>query len=325
MRDAFGRDIHYLRISVTDRCNLKCVYCIPDWMEWIEKEGILSYEEIERLVRVFARLGVKRLRLTGGEPTVRRELPTLVGMLSEVPGIEDIALSTNGLRLAELAGPLSRMGLKRVNVSLDSFEGARFRDMTRGGELERVLAGIEAAERAGLHPIKINVVIMRGRNDGEILDFARVTRERPWHVRFIEMMPLEGNVSQQETSYVPTDEVRTVLETIGDLEPAGEMTGNGPATYYRYPGAPGTVGFISPLNHNFCDRCNRVRLTADGKLRLCLFGDGEIDLATPMRAGATDEEIAERIHAGLAVKPQRHWLDLGKPASRLIALSQVGG
>jgi cyclic pyranopterin phosphate synthase len=325
MRDPFGRDISYLRISVTDRCNLKCVYCIPKGMEWIEKESILTFEEVARLVGILSRLGVRRLRLTGGEPTVRQDLPRLVGMLAALPGIEDMSLSTNALKLAELAGPLRCAGLTRVNVSLDSFDERRFRDITRGGDLGRVLAGLEAAEREGLEPIKINVVVLRGRNDDEVLDFAAVTRERPWHVRFIEMMPLEGNVQDHTARYVSTDEIRRTLASLGEMIPAPELRGNGPAATMRFPGAPGTVGFISPLNHSFCDTCNRIRLTADGRLRLCLFGDHEIDLATPVRAGYADDVIAERIIDGLAVKPERHALDLGTPASRLIALSQVGG
>jgi len=325
MRDPFGRDIDYLRISVTDRCNLRCIYCIPEGMEWIEKADILSYEEIERLVRILGRLGLRRLRLTGGEPTVRRQLPRLVEMLAAIEGIEEISLSTNGLKMTELAAPLRRAGLSRVNVSLDSLDEGCFREITRGGDLRKVLAGIEAAEKEGLLPIKINVVVMRGKNDGEITDFALLTQQRPWNVRFIEMMPLEGNVGEQEARYVSTDEVRRSLEALGGLEPAEAVRGNGPATYFRYPGAPGTVGFISPLNHNFCDRCNRLRLTANGRLRLCLFGDNEIDLATPLRAGRGEEEIAEKVLGGLMAKPQRHYLELGSTASRLIALSQVGG
>ncbi|PYT08532.1 MAG: GTP 3',8-cyclase MoaA [Acidobacteria bacterium] len=325
MRDPFGRDIDYLRISVTDRCNLRCIYCIPEGMEWIEKADILSYEEIERLVRILGRLGLRRLRLTGGEPTVRRQLPRLVEMLAAIEGTEEISLSTNGLKLTELAAPLRRAGLSRVNVSLDSLDEGCFREITRGGDLRKVLAGIEAAEKEGLLPIKINVVVMRGKNDGEITDFALLTQQRPWNVRFIEMMPLEGNVGEQEARYVSTDEVRRSLEALGGLEPAEAVRGNGPATYFRYPGAPGTVGFISPLNHNFCDRCNRLRLTANGRLRLCLFGDNEIDLATPLRAGRGEEEIAEKVLGGLMAKPQRHYLELGSTASRLIALSQVGG
>jgi len=325
MRDAFGREIQYLRVSVTDRCNLKCRYCIPEGMEWAERDDILSYEEITRLVRVLARLGVRHVRLTGGEPTIRRELPLLVGMISAIEGIEEISLSTNGLLLAELAEPLRAAGLGRVNVSVDSFRPERFRDITRGGDLARVLAGLDAAARVGLEPVKINAVVMRGRNDDEVLDFARETRRRPWHIRFIEMMPLEGNVSSQSDLYVSTDEVRAVLETEGELQPVENLPGNGPAVTWRYPDAPGSIGFISPLNHNFCDRCNRVRLTATGGLRLCLFGDGEADLAGPLRRGASDEEIAEAILSGLAVKPLRHWLEKGSSASGLIALSQVGG
>ncbi len=325
MHDQFGREISYVRISVTDRCNMRCVYCIPPGMEWIEREGILNFEEITRIARVLARMGARRLRLTGGEPTVRRDLTSLVGMLARVPGIEEVSLSTNGLLLSSLAGPLSEAGLDRVNVSLDSLDPERFREITRGGELARVLEGIEAAERAGLHPIKINAVILKGRNDDEIQDFAAMTRRRPWHVRFIEVMPLAGNEDDAALRYMPTHEIREVLERDGALEPVRDLAGNGPAVTFRYAGAAGSVGFISPMDHNFCERCNRVRLTASGRLRLCLFGDGEIDLAGPMRAGADDETIATLVWGGLATKPQRHWLEPGATASGLIALSQVGG
>ena len=326
MTDLFGRLITYVRVSVTDRCNLKCVYCIPKGMEWLEKAEILSYEEIGRLVRVLVSMGVRKVRLTGGEPTIRQDLPRLVGLIRSLRGVEEISLSTNGLLLAPLAAPLRRAGLDRVNISLDTLRPERFREITRGGDIARVFEGIRAAEAEGLHPIKINVVAMRGVNDDEIDEFARVTRERPWHLRFIEMMPLLGNEKDQPVRFLPTDEIRERLEAIEALVPDTPPPGSGPATYFRYPGAPGSIGFITPLSHNFCDRCNRVRLTARGHLRLCLFGDGEIDLRTPMReGGASDAEIEAIIRGSLAAKPERHHLERGASASQLIALSQTGG
>lgn len=324
-QDPFGRQITYVRVSVTDRCNLKCVYCIPDGMEWVDKAEVLSYEEMARIVRILAEMGVRRVRLTGGEPTVRPELSTLVRLIRAIPEVEELSLSTNGLLLAPMAAELRAAGVDRVNISLDSLRADRFRKITRGGDIERVLEGIAAAEAVGLSPIKINVVAMRGVNDDEIEDFARRTRERPWHVRFIEMMPLLGNAESQPYRFLSSDQIHERLSAIDALIPETPPAGNGPATYFRYAGAPGSIGFITPLSHNFCDRCNRVRLTARGHLRLCLFGDDEVDLRTPLRAGDSDAEISRTIRVAVQVKPERHHLELGAAASRLIALSQTGG
>lgn len=325
MQDPFGRQVTYIRVSVTDRCNLKCVYCIPDGMEWMERAEILTYEEISRLVSIFAGMGVRKVRLTGGEPTVRKDLPDLVRKIRACKTIEEISLSTNALLLAPLAAPLRKAGLDRVNVSLDSLRADRFKTITRGGDIDAVLRGIRAAEEQELHPIKINIVAMRGVNDDEVEDFARLTRERPWHVRFIEMMPLAGNERAQQVHFLSTDEIHAKLTGIDALVPDLPPSGNGPATYFRYAGAPGSIGYITPLSHNFCDRCNRVRLTARGHLRLCLFGDDEVDLRTPLRAGASDPEIEAIIRSSLLVKPERHHLERGASASQLIALSQTGG
>lgn len=325
IQDPFGRQITYVRVSVTDRCNLKCVYCIPDGMEWVEKADVLSYEEMARLVGVLAGMGVRKVRLTGGEPTVRPDLRVLVALVRGIPGIEEISLSTNALLLGPMAAELRAAGLDRVNVSLDSLRADRFREITRGGDIEKVLAGIAAAEAEGLDPIKINVVAMRGVNEDEIEEFARMTRERPWHVRFIEMMPLVGNADSQPYRFLSADDIHARLSAIDALIPETPPAGNGPATYFRYAGAPGSIGFITPLSHNFCDRCNRVRLTARGHLRLCLFGDDEVDLRTALRAGASDAQIERTIRDAVLVKPERHHLELGAASSRLIALSQTGG
>jgi cyclic pyranopterin phosphate synthase len=295
-------------------------------MEWVERTDILQFEEIARLVRILAATGVRKVRLTGGEPTVRVGLARLVRMIRDIPGIEEISLSTNGLLLAPMAAELREAGLDRVNVSLDTLRADRFRELTRGGELAKVLEGIRAAEEQGLHPIKINVVALRGINEDEIARFARITRERPWHVRFIEMMPLLGNEQDQPRQFLSTDEVHRRLSAIAELAPEQPPAGYGPATYFRYAGAPGSIGYITPLSHNFCDVCNRVRLTARGHLRLCLFGDNEIDLRTPMReSGAGDAELEEIVRRAMEVKPERHHLEQGAAASRLIALSQTGG
>src|SRR5262245_13604993 len=236
IQDPFGRQITYVRVSVTDRCNLKCVYCIPDGMEWVEKADVLSYEEMARLVRILAAMGVRKVRLTGGEPTVRPDLTTLVGLVRAIPGVEEISLSTNALLLAPMAAELRAAGLDRVNISLDTLRAERFREITRGGDIDKVLAGIAAAETAGLAPIKLNVVAMRGVTDDEIEEFARVTRERPWHVRFIEMMPLVGNAEAQPYRFLSSDEIHRRLSEIDALIPEAPPAGNGPATYFRYAG-----------------------------------------------------------------------------------------
>jgi len=323
--DQFQRPITYVRVSVTDRCNLRCRYCIPKGLTFNEKDEILTFEEITRLVRVFAGLGVRKIRLTGGEPLVRADLPGLVAEVAAVPGIEDLALSTNGLGLARLAAPLAQAGLRRVNVSVDSLDRERFREITHGGDLDEVWRGIDAAEAAGLHPIKLNVVAMRGVNDDEVEALAELTRTRGFTVRFIEVMPLTGNVWEQADRYLPATEILDRLRRVAALEPEPAEPHGGPAEYFRYPGAPGRVGVITPLSHTFCERCNRVRLTSTGGLRLCLFGDDEVDLRGPLRAGADDAALRALIEGGLAIKPEAHALRPGLPASRLIALSQVGG
>jgi len=326
LADAFRRPITYLRISVTDRCNLRCTYCMPEaGLPWIPKPQILSFEEIERVVRAAAAVGVRSIRLTGGEPLVRRDLVTLVGRLAAIEGIDDVALSTNGLLLAETARALAAAGLRRVNVSLDTLRADRFEAIARRPGLERVLAGIDAAFEAGLVPVKLNCVVMRGRNDDEIADFAALTADRPLFVRFIELMPVVDHASEQRDLYVSADEILARIGALGSLEPAAGPGGNGPARYFALPSARGAVGVISPLSHDYCERCNRVRLTADGRLRLCLFGDHDIDLRTPLRAGADREALAALFRAGMLIKPERHHLRLGEPASRMRAFSEIGG
>jgi cyclic pyranopterin phosphate synthase len=263
--------------------------------------------------------------LTGGEPLIRRDLPTLVRRLARTPGIDDLALSTNGLLLGELAGELAAAGLRRANVSLDTLRADRFAAIARRQGLERVLAGIDAALEAGLGPIKLNCVVMRGQNDDEIGAFAALTRERAIHVRFIELMPIAENLSLQRDAFVCADEILERVAALGDFEPAAGPGGNGPARYFAYRGAAGSIGVISPLSHDYCERCNRVRLTADGKLRMCLFGDHAIDLRAPLRSGAGREEIAALFTGAMLIKPERHHLRLGETASRMRAFSEIGG
>jgi len=326
MRDQFGRRIEYLRISVTDKCNLRCVYCMPlHGLPWLKRSELLSYEEIRDVVATMAPMGLKRVRVTGGEPLVRRDLPVLIGMLNEVQGIEDIALSTNAVLLAEMADELRDAGVNRINVSLDSLRPDRVDSIARrDGAFRKIMDGLAAAEANDFHPIKINVVVMRGRNDDELEDFARITLERPWHVRFIEVMPVGENLDVSANEFVPAPEMIRRVQRIGDIAPVEGPKGNGPATYYRFPDAPGTVGVITPMSHNYCDTCNRMRLTADGKLRPCLFGDLHTDLRDPLRAGQPLEPLIEKT---LRIKPERHNLVQGSDegSGGLLALSQIGG
>ncbi|HEU0301932.1 MAG TPA: GTP 3',8-cyclase MoaA [Longimicrobium sp.] len=326
MADGFGRRIEYLRISVTDKCNLRCVYCMPEeGLPWLRRDQILSYEEIAEVVRVMAGMGLRKIRITGGEPLVRRDLSALVRMVRAVPGIADVALSTNAVLLEEQADELRAAGVDRLNVSLDSLRPERIDAIARRpGSAAAIFRGLEAAERVGFAPIKVNCVVMRGRNDDEVADFAAITRERPWHVRFIEVMPTGDNLGVSADEYVSADEMLERVRTIGDLRPVQGPAGNGPARYFAFDGAPGTVGVITPMSHNYCDRCNRMRLTADGQLRPCLFGDLQTELRDPLRRG---EPLEPLIRHTLAIKPERHWLVQGSDAGSggLRALSQVGG
>jgi GTP 3',8-cyclase len=326
MKDQFGRTVQYLRVSVTDKCNLRCVYCMPlEGLEWLQREQILTYEEIERIVRVMAPMGLERVRITGGEPLVRRDVHELVKLLAAVPGIRDLSLSTNAVLLGEQAEALRSAGVHRLNVSLDSLRPDRVDAIARRpGSYPKIMEGLDAAERVGFAPIKINVVLIRGQNDDEIADFAEITRERPWHVRFIEMMPTGANLDLSANEFVSCAEAIRKVKEIDELEPVAGPFGNGPARYYQFPGAPGTIGVITPMSHNYCDRCNRMRLTADGQLRPCLFGHIQTNLREPLRAGA---DLVPLIEQTLRIKPERHYLiqgsDLG--SGGLVALSQTGG
>ncbi len=324
--DGFSRPITYLRVSVTDKCNLRCVYCMPEsGLDWLTRDDILSYEEITEIVRAAAAVGVKSVRLTGGEPLVRRDLSRLVEAIAQISGIEDIALSTNGLLLEEQIARLAGAGLRRVNLSLDTLRPDRFEAIARRAGLELVLRGLDATIAAGLTPVKLNCVIMRGRNDDELGDFAALTKRQPVFELFIEMMPVHENLDLQRDSYVSSDEILERISAGGELQPVPGPLGNGPARYFAFPGALGAVGVISPLSHEYCDRCNRVRLTADGQLRLCLFGDYALDLRTPLRAGALTDELANLLRSGMLIKPARHHLRLGESSSRMRAFSEIGG
>ena len=323
--DSFGRRINYLRISLTDRCNFRCVYCMPEHgAHFAPREDLLRDDELLRVVGAAAAVGFEKIRLTGGEPTIRRNLVDLVRGIAATPGIREVSMTTNGLKLADQAEALREAGLKRVNISIDSLNPDKFRAMTRGGDFGRVWAGIEAAERAGFTPLKLNSVVVRGLNDDEVGDLARLTLDRPWQFRFIEMMPLAGVGQMAEESVVPTTEIIARLEReFGALEFVGWF-GSDPARTYRLPGGKGTLGFISSITEPFCSTCNRMRLTADGKLHLCLLRDNELDLQGALRSGASDEDIQALIRQAVFLKPWGHGLPEGvKPTLR--GMSELGG
>ncbi|HEX9017978.1 MAG TPA: GTP 3',8-cyclase MoaA [Anaerolineaceae bacterium] len=325
--DRFGRSITYLRVSVTDRCNLRCVYCMPP--EGIVRqahESIMRYEEIAAVVRVAAEAGIRKVRITGGEPLVRAGLPGLVRMIAAVPGIEDISLTTNGLLLERMAGELKDAGLTRINVSLDTLNPEKFTRITRGGKFETTWRGLEAAERLGLNPIKINVVAMRGVNDDELVDLARLSVERDWHVRFIELMPVNNQqpwgpgFPAPADIYLPIPEIKTALAPLG-LVPVPAHLNDGPAVEYSLQGGKGRIGFISPLSEHFCQQCNRLRLTADGNLRPCLLQDIEVPILAALRAG---EPVLPYIQQAIDSKPSGHELAQAHlPTGR--CMMQIGG
>jgi cyclic pyranopterin phosphate synthase len=321
--DSFSRRIDYMRISVTDRCDLRCIYCTSHFAPTTH-EDVLRYEEITRIVQAAASLGVTKIRLTGGEPLVRRHFSRLVRMVAGVPGIEEVTVTTNATRLARYADELKAAGLCRVNISLDSLKPERFARITGGDKMADVLAGIEAAQKAGLEPVKINMVVMRGVNDDEILDFAHKTLTDGWNVRYIEHMPFANSVTHGNGLVGVREIFMRVRDEFGGLQPFSPEYGNGPARYYTLPGAKGTLGFIGAVTDCFCEKCNRFRLTADGKLRPCLLDDGEVDIKTPLRSGASNEELAQIVQAAAALKKAQHRLNEGAiPALR--TMRQIGG
>lgn len=326
MVDGFGRRIEYLRISVTDKCNLRCVYCMPEeGLPWLRRDDLLAYEEIAEVVSVMAEMGLRRVRLTGGEPLVRKDLARLAAQLSAVPGIEDVALSTNAVLLARQARALRDAGVSRVNISLDSLRPERADAIARRpGTLAEVMTGLDAAYALGFDPIKINVVLMRGRNDDEVPAFAALSRDRPLHVRFIEVMPTESNLDLSAANFLSCDEALAAVRAVDELAPVAGPPGNGPATYYAFPDALGTIGVITPMSHNFCSRCNRMRLTADGQLRPCLFGEMQTPLRDALRRG---EDLRPLVAETLRIKPEKHLLVQGSASGSggLVALSQTGG
>ena len=317
--DGFQRGISYLRISVTDRCNLRCTYCMPpEGVELVAHEDILSFEEILLAVRAAVRLGIDKIRITGGEPLVRSGIVELVSMIASVEGVKDISMTTNGILLDKYAERLVEAGLNRINISLDTLRYERFKEITRTGTLADTLKGLESAKVAGLTPVKINMVPMRGVNDDEVIDFARMTITSGWHVRFIELMPLN-----RQAGFVPSHILRRQIEELGPLEPFIGITGNGAARYFTLPQATGTIGFISPISEPFCEGCNRLRLSAAGMVYPCLFSSEGIDIRTPIREGADVEAIKGLLAAAIAAKPRKHNLTGGGPLDK--KMSSIGG
>ncbi len=322
--DGFGRLADDLRISVTDKCNFRCTYCMPaEGLPWLERSELLTYEEIARLASVFVGLGVRTIRLTGGEPLVRRNLETLIAMLRD-HGVPDLSLTTNGYFLADKAEALASAGLRRINVSVDSLLRHRFAEITRRDALDQVLEGLRAAERAGLSPVKLNCVVVRGTNDDEVVEFARFARETGYEVRFIEFMPLDAQEQWEMEQVVPSSEVLATIGATFPLEPV--VHGPEPATMYRFvDGAPGRIGVISSVSEPFCSSCNRIRLTADGQFRTCLFSLEETDLRALVRGGASDDEVADAIRAAVAAKWAGHSIGKAEFVRPGRSMSMIGG
>jgi GTP 3',8-cyclase len=323
--DRFGRTIHYLRISLTDHCNLRCVYCMPEDITFHPNQELMQDEEVLLLVRLFASLGFDKLRLTGGEPTVRAHIVELVRAIAQTPGIRGLSMTTNGILLDRLAQPLAEAGLQRVNISMDTLNPEKFHRLTRWGKMDDVWQGIQASEAAGLTPIKLNVVVVQGYNENDVADLAYLTRKHPWQVRFIEMMPFAGATDLQLSQVVTAKQIQRRIEAeLGPLEDVNGGRLDGEARLYRLPGARGEIGFISSVTVPFCAACTRARLTADGRLRLCLLREGEVDILTPLRAGASIEDLRQLILDGIWNKPWGHGLAEGViPLNR--AMNEIGG
>lgn len=322
LRDTFSRRIDYLRISVTDRCNLRCLYCMPrTGMQYFRPSEIMTSTEITRFVRVALGHGLRKVRITGGEPLLRGDIVALVSSVKAL-GVRDLSMTTNGILLGGLAAGLRKAGLDRVNISLDTLDAGRFRSITRGGDISRVWESIEEAGRVGLRPVKINVVPIRGINDDEVAEFAALTLERDCHIRFIELMPILPHRKLREYSYLTKEELMRRIAPLGRLIRL-PFKGGGPSRNYRLEGAKGIIGFISPMSNHFCNYCNRLRLTASGNIRPCLFSDREFDIKTPMREGASDEAIEALFLSAVNAKPAGHTLHSRTPA--LLSMSKIGG
>ncbi len=325
--DPRNRRIDYLRVSVTDRCNLSCVYCKPrTTMKVLAHRDILRYEEIRRLVAVAAPLGISHVRITGGEPLVRRGIVPFIASLRDIAGITDISVTTNGVLLEEMAAGLRAAGISRLNISLDTLDPKRFAAITGSDAWGKVWRGIATAEESGFHPIKLNMVPVKGVNDDEVVEFARLTMARQIHVRFIEFMPIGARDRWNIDACVPAAEIRQAVERVfGPLEPAAAGAWAGPSQNFRIPGGQGVIGFITPISKHFCDSCRRLRLTADGKIRPCLLSDTEIDVKSPLRGGCSDAELERLIRLALEIKPERHYIAESPGGCFERTMSRIGG
>jgi cyclic pyranopterin phosphate synthase len=326
LTDSWGREIRSLRISVTDKCNFRCKYCMPaEGLEWLPRDEILDFEEIQRLVAVLASMGVDEVRLTGGEPLVRRDLPVLVGMLAETDGVHDLSLTTNGVLLDRLAGPLVEAGLTRLNVSLDSLSHVRFAEITRRDALDKVLAGLEEAERyPELRPIKVNCVAIRGFTEEEVPALAELARHKPYVVRFIEFMPLDADEAWREDEVLTGGEIRALIEERWPLEEIPAKASS-TARRFRFADGAGEIGFVNPVSEPFCSSCDRIRLTADGQLRTCLFSRREWDLKAPLREGASHDELASLLRFAVRHKELKHKINEPGFVRASRSMSQIGG
>lgn len=321
--DALGRNIHYLRISVTDRCNFRCTYCMPPGgVQWIPHEEILRYNELERIIRVAAQMGINKVRITGGEPLIRKGIIPFIHDVARIPGIDDLAMTTNASMLADQAAALQAAGLKRVNISLDTLHRERFVQLSGRDMLPKVLAGIEQAQKVGLTPVKINMVVIKGINDDELADFARMTLQKPYQIRFIEHMPFrsDGDGNKQLVSVA---DMKASLAAQGFTTLQPEQHGNGPADVFRIPGAMGTLGFISPVTRHFCEHCNRIRLTADGRIKPCLLSNQEYNIKELMRSGCSDAQLQEYLYDIIWHKASQHHLSDTTILQR--GMSKIGG
>lgn len=325
--DQHNRQIDYLRISVTDRCNLSCLYCKPRAsLQLLRDSDILSFDELHRIVTLVAPLGISRVRITGGEPLARAGIVDFIAAIGSLPGLRDISLTTNGVLLADQLDALREAGMPRLNISLDSLDPVRFREITGSDCWHAVWNGIARAEESGFFPLKINMVPVRGLNDSEVVQFARLTLERRLHIRYIEFMPIGSDDRWTRDACVPSDEVRAAIEReVGPLEPLAAPETGGPSANYQIPGARGIIGFISPITRHFCDSCRRLRLTADGKIRPCLLSDTEIDIRSALRSGCDDQELERLLRLSLAVKPDRHHVADSGANRYQRTMSRIGG
>lgn len=319
--DKHGRNIEYMRVSVTDRCNLRCVYCMPpDGVKKLDCQELLNYEEMTNIIEAGAELGLKKIRFTGGEPLVRKDFVNLVEKINQIDSIEELSMTTNGVLLKEYAGQLKEAGLDRVNISLDTLDRDKFKKVTRGGDIADVFAGLETARKEELHPIKLNVVIRRGFNDEEILEFAKLSHREELEIRFIEFMPI-GESSEWEQNFVSIDEIKERCKEYGKLLETSSAKGSGPAKYYRFKGSKGSLGFISPVSEHFCDKCNRLRLTSDGKIKNCLFSREEYDLKT---FSYSENDIKKVLKEAVNEKPYKHQINNGENGGKR-NMMQIGG